>query len=356
MKNKIKNKNNGITFGKKICSKQRLSGIIFARSCCSIGIIIYHYFCHSNGNFKFLFKTGNSTWGFLFVTSFFSISGTVLFYNYSTISSFKSFYFKRWKSIFPSYYICFIYFFLKNVFRYRKLFYISHWSNLFFSIIGLDGFLAYRFKTYYLVGEWFLGAIIIIYFIYPLLSFLMNINFLIINFIIFAYYLLNYYNNNIIILDSRNIVNCINSFYFGMIAIKFQNLFFKNKIIFIISFIILLFLYFIRISKIILLSQIHGFSLYITLVQIGEYVMKCRFRIIFIEIGNLSYNIFLFQHLIILDVLGVNNPTEWYYHILLLGITIILTIICAKVLFIVVNNLFQNTLFKKIESFFIKGI
>ena len=82
--------------------------------------------------------------------------------------------------------------------------------------------------------------------------------------------------------------------------------------------------------------------------------MKFRFKIIFIELGNLSYNIFLFQHFIIFDILGVRNPTEWYYHILLLCITILLTIICAKILFIVVNNIIQSKIFKKVESFFYK--
>ena len=138
-----------------------------------------------------------------------------------------------------------------------------------------------------------------------------------------------------------------------MLTIKFYDIFFKNKFIFIVSFIILIFLYIIRISHIILLYQIQGFSLYITLIQIGEYIMEYRIKKIFIEIGILSYNIFLFQHLIIFDILGAFNPTEWYYHIILLGITIILTIICAKILFIVVNKITQSNIFKKIESFFI---
>ena len=87
----------------KTSSKNKISGIIFARALCCIGIVIFHYFCHSNGNFKFLFKTKNSTFGFMFTTSFFCISGTVLYYNYPKIKSYKIFYYKRWKSIFPGY-------------------------------------------------------------------------------------------------------------------------------------------------------------------------------------------------------------------------------------------------------------
>ena len=90
---------------KSIYKKTKLLGISFVRACSSIGILIFHYFCHSNGNFKFLFGSANSNWGFMFSTSFFCISGSVLYYNYPRIQSFKRFYYKRWKSIFPSYYI-----------------------------------------------------------------------------------------------------------------------------------------------------------------------------------------------------------------------------------------------------------
>ena len=129
-------------------SKTLLIGIIFARAFCSIGIIIYHYFCHSKGKFKFLFTTANSNFGFMFVTSFYSISGNVLYYNYPKVNSLKTFYYKRWSSIFPSYYICFIFFFIQKVFKY----------------------------------------IIILYILYPIFSLLMNKNILIVHFIACAFY------------------------------------------------------------------------------------------------------------------------------------------------------------------------
>ena len=335
-------------------SRKSLLGIIFARSFCSIGIVIFHYFCHSKGTFKLFYLTANSSWGFLFVISFYSISGMVLYYNYSKIPSMKTFYFKRWKSIFPSYYICYIYFFIKNVFKYHKLFYNGHWSRLIFTVFGMDGYLSYRFKTYGLVGEWFLGSIIILYILYPLLSWMMNKNILIIHFIILTFYPLMYLTKFFIISSDKNIITCIYSFYFGMLALKLHNLFFKNKIIFIISFIVLIFLCLIRISRFVLIFQIQGFSLFIVLIQIGEFLMLTRFKIIFKEISILSYNIFLFQHKIILEILSINNPTKWYLHLILLGVTIILTILCAKILFLVVNNILKSYYFRKIESKFIK--
>ena len=97
---------------KTILSKKRLEGISFARACCCLGIVIFHYFCHSRGNFKLLFKTANSSFGFIFVTAFFNISGACLYYNYPIVKSKIIFYFKRWKSIFPPYYLCYLYFYI----------------------------------------------------------------------------------------------------------------------------------------------------------------------------------------------------------------------------------------------------
>lgn len=220
--------NNNLEIKKK--KRKELKGIIFTRACCSIGIIFFHYFKKSNGNFKLLSKTSNASFGFIFVTSFFCISGTVLYYNYPKITSLKSFYFKRWKSIFPSFYICYFYYLVKTVFSTKRLFFKDHWTRFFFTLIGMDHYLSYRFKTYSIIGEWFLGAIIIIYILYPLLSWIMNINILIINFIVFAGYILMYKTNYFIIIKDINIITCVNSFYFGMLGIKFQNLFFKKNI------------------------------------------------------------------------------------------------------------------------------
>ena len=352
-KNNLINNNNLKTNKGIITKKEKLSGIIFTRACCSIGIVIFHYFCSSKGNFRFLFSTANSSYGFIFVTSFFCISGTVLYYNYPKIKSLKNFYFKRWKSIFPSYYICFLYFFLMNSFRLHKLFYNGHWSKLFLTLAGLDGYLFYRIKTYYLVGAWFIGAIIIIYILYPLLLLMTKNNIIINNIIIAFFYILMYKTNFFIISKERNIITCITSFYLGMEAIRFKNIFFNNKISFIIFLFIFLTLRIIKVSPFILIFQIQGFSLFIILNQIGKYVMKSKLKIIFSEISKLSYNIFLFHHKIIHDVLGLINPIEFYFHILLLLITFTLTFISSKIHFEVVNYIIQSFIFKKIESIFI---
>ena len=332
--------------------KNKILGIIFARSFCSIGILIFHYFCHSNGNFKFLFTTANATFGFMFTTSFFCISGTVLYHNYPKIKSLKIFYYKRWRSIFPSYYICFSYFFLNTAFVRHKLFYNGHWTKLFYTLFGLDGYLSYKIKTYFIVGEWFLGAIIMIYILYPLLLWLINKNIFIIYLIVSFFYFIMYKTNIFIIIKDINIITCINSFYFGMIFIKYKHFFFNNKITLIISIILLTILCLIKINNFILIHQIQGFSLYVILIRFGTFIMSKYKAKIFNEISTISYSIYLIHHRIIYNILGLSNPIEWYLHIILLGIVFALTIICSQIHFIVVNSVINSRIFKKLDSFF----
>lgn len=135
-----------------------------------------------------------------------------------------------------------------------------------------------------------------------------------------------------------------------MIGVKYYNFFFKSKIIFIISFILLVVLCYFRISKFVLIFQIQGFALYIILIHFGKCIMLNRIKVVFVKISALSYNIFLFQHIIILEILHIYNPSEWYLQLEFLIIIIILTIICSKILFLVVNDLIHSSFFRNLES------
>ena len=334
---------------------KRIEGIDFARALCTIGIILFHFFGHSHSEIRnFFLKNANSTYGFMFVTSFFSISGAVLYYNYSKVNSLKAFYFKRWKSIFPSYYFCFLYFFMKKVSFSHKLFYRGHWSYLIFTILGLDGYFSYKYKTYYLIGEWFLGAIILIYIIYPLLSYAINKNIFIIQFFITIGYIWMKKTKFFKIMIDCNLITCIQSFYFGMISMKSKAFLLTNRICGVIALIILIFLCFFHLPRFILIRQIQGFSLFIILVQAGNYVMKMKIKSIFIKISKLSFSIYLLHHCIIIDILRFNNPKEWYNSLIMLGLSIVIIILYAKILFIIIDSIFHSTLFKKIEYKFIK--
>ena len=209
-------------------NKEKIKNIIFLRACCCMGIVIYHYFCHSKVDLRFLYATSNGDFAFMFVTCFFCISGFVLYYNYPKTISIKKFYYKRWKSILIPYYISFIYFFFIESLRRKKLLYNRNRKMFIFNILGLDGYLNYRFKTFYLVGEWFLGAIIIIYIMFPIILIIINKSNIIINNILFCslYFLMYKKRNYFIIIPQRNIITCIFSFYFGMESFKYKHFFF----------------------------------------------------------------------------------------------------------------------------------
>jgi peptidoglycan/LPS O-acetylase OafA/YrhL len=141
-----------------------------------------------------------------------------------------------------------------------------------------------------------------------------------------------------------------------MLSIKFHHLFFHSKEAFLISLFLLFVLSLKKISNIILIFQIQGFALFIMLVQIGKKIMKFRIKIIFVEISTLSYNIFLFHHKIIIDILNIINPTEWYLNMILLLIIIILTIILSKILYIIIKKILNSKCFKLFERILIKKI
>lgn len=341
-----KNENNAM-------KKRKLDEIIFTRACSCIGIAIYHYFCHSKGNFKFLYNTANASFGFIFVTVFFNISGATLYYNYPLIKSIKTFYFKRWKSIFPSFYFCYLYFFISISLRFRRLLFGRKIKRLFITLLGLDGYLSYRIRTCYLIGEWFLGAIIIIYVIYPIFSLIVTKNYFISAIIICILNIFIYYGNFFIIINDKNIITCLTSFYFGVTAIKFKKIFLVNNISLAISFFLFIFLRIIKIKSLEIVFQMQGFTAFIILTRIGKIVMTNKCARIFICISNLSYNIYLIHHMIIIDILSINNPLEWYSNLLFLSITLLLIIICSKIVSILVNSILNSIIFKKMESFFI---
>ena len=232
--------------------------------------------------------------------------------------------------------------------------------KLLLNLIGLDGYLCYSYniKVFNLVGigEWFLGAIIIIYFLYPLLVLIFNKNIFILNYVIFINYYLMYKTKVYsIVINEHNIFTCLKSFYFGMIAIKYKFLFFQNKVVFIISFLMVIVLFIFKISKtFFLISQIHGFALYIVLMQLGEYITSHNYQKIFVIFSKLSYSIFLYHHCIIRDILQIYNPSKLHLHLIMLSISIAIIIMYATIHYNIVNWFIKSKIIKKLDSYLLK--
>lgn len=314
---------------------KEIKAINLIKTICAIGIIIYHFSCHLlNKNFLPFYTYKNGDWGSVFVTIFFIVSGFLLYNNYSEKIDLKKYYFKRWKAIFPMFYIAYIIFELKNMIIHKSIFFRGSILPYFFTIIGMDGYLVNNFNTYYILGEWFLGIIIILYLIFPILKDLLKkytYIFLIIIPIIFLIFL----DTPIIVQNPFwSITSCLFSFSIGMILNRFKDNIINN-IGFFISIVLSIILIFISLNISENISNhLLGTTLFITLFIVGNKIMNFKFiNIIFKELSKISYAIFLLQHIIITSILNIYNPNGIINVIAMLLLTILITIISAELLF-----------------------
>ena len=109
------------------------------------------------------------------VSLFFILSGARLMYTYKNI---KTFFTHRIKNIYPIFWIAYAFANSFDFLYYRGMCIEKPWLRV-FSLLGIDGYLC-SFGVipfdYYRVGEWFLGCIILIYLLFPLLHFAVERN------------------------------------------------------------------------------------------------------------------------------------------------------------------------------------
>lgn len=220
----------------------------------------------------------------------------------------------------------------------------------------MDGYFGYRGPNYYILGEWFLGAIVILYLLYPLVVRVLEkqelVGFILITIGFLFVCRLPYFK----ILDFRNLFSCLFSFSFGILIAKHDV---KNsKIIAAISLMVFLGFYFVALPPYgrWLATHITGMVLCLALLYVGQFIMKSSvLRRIFQELASISYQIFLLQHIVILWVLKYRHPGSVWKSAVLLLIIIALTITYAKVLSIVTDYVLKSGAMKYLEKIFCKG-
>jgi len=151
---------------------KKINEFDFIKTFSSFGIISFHYACYIKSKNKYFYKAPGTTYGFLFVNVFWIISGALHYYNNSNIKSLKIFYFKKFKALAPSFYILYSLKYFIEVFKTGKFFFSSLSPfNLIYSFLLIDGYIMnLGIKTIYLeIGEWFLGALVFLYLLYPIL-------------------------------------------------------------------------------------------------------------------------------------------------------------------------------------------
>lgn len=334
-------------------ARERLLGVDFVRAVCAIGIIMFHFACHSVSEFRILYTYANGFWGAVLVAIFFMVSGGMLVYNYEEIGSLKLYYYKRFKSIFPAFYIGFAYYYMETVFALGHPFYMGHPWKLLETLCGMDGYLNYRDPgNYYQIGEWFLGALVLLYILYPLLLWAMKKSVIITTTMIGALYIWMLCTDIFVIVDECNLISCLLSFYMGMLCIRHRNFFLKNNWVLLISLVLT-----VIISAVALPGpeniklHILGATLMVVLYRFGEVMMRFSVpaRVIGF-LGALSYPIFLLQHKIIVKMQVVRNPVTPLGVIVMVILTILVTIVYAMVLDVVTKAVTNSRIYRKIEG------
>ena len=114
----------------------------------------------------FIFNVYMGSYG---VGLFFIVSGASLMLVYSEKLELKKFYAKRFWAIYPMFWLAYI---LAFLYRYSQVKTISSphpiWTYL-LTLVGMDGYLGFYVGNYYILGEWFLGCLIILYLLFPIL-------------------------------------------------------------------------------------------------------------------------------------------------------------------------------------------
>ena len=155
----------------------------FVRAIATIFIVITHYnalFVYNVYRPEIAFGRiwiGNVYIGTIGVSMFLIISGALLYKSYGTKekTDWKSFYSKRFWTIYPCFWLAYFLIFFLTFYECRGAYPGLPIWRIIYSILGVDGYLLnYGVPTIYLVGEWFLGFILIVYAIFPLLKYLIN--------------------------------------------------------------------------------------------------------------------------------------------------------------------------------------
>ncbi|WP_334613627.1 acyltransferase [Escherichia coli] len=133
-------------------------------------IITYHVFMHFK--MKGLPLPASTLFlpmGAVGVSFFIIISGCALGFSWGNKKeNVYGFYRKRLLSILPYFWVAYIVVAAVYFLYQGRLDFKNDLSPLIWSLIGMDGYLMQTTKTYYLVGEWFTGFILLMYLIYPL--------------------------------------------------------------------------------------------------------------------------------------------------------------------------------------------
>lgn len=313
--------------------KQKVFGLDFIRAISIMLIVIYHfgavlirYKINSPLSTRWAYSNGDlSTIG---VSLFFILSGAALMFNYSEGLTLKKYFSKRFLSIYPMFWIAYTAAFLYQFYINKS---IPHLPNINFllTIVGMDGYMNYRFSTYYILGEWFLGCIILLYVIFPLLRKLAvktPIIFPLFSLVLYVVFIETYMFEMPV---TTNFISRIPEMLFGMYFVRFTKRLKWWHVVLVGGIFLLLLTVKLNVDYVYKVS-ITGAVVFTGLFYLGEKTTSALLKDSVNFISKYSYAIFLTHHVIIVRIVrrfqGMNLTNVETLSLLFISFLIILLI------------------------------
>ena len=153
-------------------TRTRVFYLDLIRAVAAVLIVLTHFNFHlkeHGGGYVLTYEPFGIYVGALGVSLFLIISGAALTLTYRRPINLKRFYWKRFRSIYPMFWTAWVLgtlaFFLATNGRLPNA---APAKSFILTVLGIDGLAqAFYFRTMYLLGEWFLGFILLYYLVFP---------------------------------------------------------------------------------------------------------------------------------------------------------------------------------------------
>ncbi len=331
--------------------KEKIIALDFLRTICAVGIVFFHISCYAGEGASTLFLSyANGEYGTALVGIFLLISGTVLYYNYQQIPSLKTFYYRRWKTMYPAFYLAWAGFAAALCLVNRGSVWSAPAYKFVLTLLGLDGYFNYLGPTFYLVGEWFFGAIVILYILYPVLMKAVNRFGWMVLLVLLPLWIWQDNTTVFRVPAECNLIYCALRFSLGMLIAKYR--LYKNKYLLYISIPVTLALLIVPIPYLPGIQQLClVFFAFFALFVLGQLLMKIAIlEKIFHFLGDLSFFVFLLQNNIGSFLTVRIKPVSALEIFAVASITVVLCFIGAFILKWVLNWIFKTKLYQKLEN------
>lgn len=290
------------------------------------------------------------------VAIFFVLSGISLMYTYDGKLDLKKYFYKRFLGIYPMFWvawlIAFMYYFVVNKGAYYTT--APKWTMI-WTVLGMDGYFSGFGPNWYLLGEWFLGCIIFLYLLFPVLKWGIEKHPVVTGIIIMLVYaVVSVVYNDGPIPKNQLVLLRIPEFAFGMYFVKYWKK--PNLPAGLISLAVLIFMQLFPFDDIIKLPwyvviyrhTVVGIVAVIFVCWVCTYIKSDKFFNACAQISKYCYPVFLTHHVIITEF--TKHFSGAHFGILqnYIGffIVIVLTAIASVILFKLDKGI-KNLIFKR---------